>query len=153
MAFRRLIFGLTGALLLPPFLARSEEPVDLSVIHRIKAEAFENSKVMDHVFYLTDVHGPRLTNSPGYVAAGEWVMKRLKEYGLTNVREEPWGPFGKSWTYTRFSAHMIEPQYAPLIGFPMAWSPGTQGPVQGEAILAPMAFSPALSNEVCCISV
>ena len=139
MTFRRLIFGFTGALLLPPFLARSEEPVDFSVIHRIKAEAFENSKVMDHVFYLTDVHGPRLTNSPGYVAAGEWVMKRLKEYGLTNVREEPWGPFGKSWTYTRFSAHMIEPQYAPLIGFPMAWSPGTQGPVQGEAILAPMA--------------
>ena len=57
--------------------------MDLAVIHRIKAEAFENSKVMDHEFYLADVYGPRLTNSPGYKAAGDWVVKRLKEYGLT----------------------------------------------------------------------
>jgi len=118
--------------------ARSEEPADLSVVHRIKTEAFENSKVMDHEFYLTDVYGPRLTNSPNYKAAGDWVMKRLKEYGLTNVHEEPWGPFGKSWTYSRFSGHMVAPQYQPLIGFPLAWTPGTDGAVQGDAILAPM---------------
>ena len=146
MSSRRLVSGLATVVLFAPVLARSEEPVDLSVIHKIKAEAFENSKVMDHVFYLTDVHGPRLTNSPGYQAAGDWVVKRLKEYGLTNVREEPWGPFGKSWTYTRFSAHLIEPQYAPLIGFPLAWTPGTAGPVQGEAILAPMAVEADLEK-------
>jgi carboxypeptidase Q len=33
---------------------------------------------------------------------------------------------------------MLEPAYAPLIGFPLAWSPGTQGPVQAEAIYAPL---------------
>ena len=114
------------------------QPVDLSVIQRIKTEAFENSKVMDHVFYLTDVNGPRLTNSPGFVSAGEWVMQRLKEYGLENVHEERWGPFGRGWTYTRFAGHMIAPVYAPLIGFPLAWSPGTQGPVEAEAIYAPL---------------
>src|SRR5262245_61170731 len=36
----------------------AEEQVDLATIHRIKEEAFENSKVMDHLFYLTDVNGP-----------------------------------------------------------------------------------------------
>jgi hypothetical protein len=118
--------------------AFSEEPVDLSVIHRIKAEAFENSKVMEHVFYLTDVNGPRLTNSPGFKSAGEWVMKRLKEYGLADVHEETWGPFGRGWDYTRFSGNMTAPVYAPLIGFPLAWSPGTEGPVEAEAIYAPL---------------
>jgi hypothetical protein len=87
-----------------------EEPADLGVIHRIKAEAFENSKVMDHEFYLSDVYGPRLTNSPGFKAAGDWVVKRLSEYGLTNVHEESWGPFGRSWNYTHYSGHMIAPQ-------------------------------------------
>src|ERR1700722_15494138 len=118
--------------------AFSEEPVDLSVIHRIKAEALENSKVMEHVFYLSDVNGPRLTNSPGFKSAGDWVVKRLQEYGLTSVHQEPWGPFGRGWTYTHFSGHMLTPAYAPLIGFPLAWSPGTQGPVEAEAIYAPL---------------
>ena len=52
---------------------------------------------MDHMFYLTDVNGPRLNNSKGYRAAGEWAVKRLKEYGLANVHLEKWGPFGKGW--------------------------------------------------------
>src|SRR6516162_4913877 len=107
----RISFPLAGALLFSASFVYSEEPVDLSAIHRIKAEAFENSKVMDHVFYLTDVNGPRLTNSPGFKAAGDWVVKRLQEYGLTQVHEESWGPFGRSWTYTHYAAHMIEPQY------------------------------------------
>lgn len=138
MTSQKLLFGLAGAALCFSVQAYSQEPVDLSVIQRIKAEAFENSKVMDHEFYLTDVYGPRLTNSPGYKAAGDWVVKRLEEYGLTNVHEEPWGPFGRSWTYSHYAAHMIEPGYQPLIGFPLAWTPGTNGAVQGEAIYAPL---------------
>src|SRR5258708_3382638 len=51
-----------------PLLLFAAEKVDLSVINRIKTEAFENSKVMDHMFYLTDVNGPRLTGSPNYNA-------------------------------------------------------------------------------------
>jgi hypothetical protein len=134
-------FGLAGALLSADIIysaAGSDEP-NLAVIHQIKAEAFQNSKVMDHEFYLADVYGPRLAGSPGYQAAGDWVVKRLKEYGLTNVHQEPWGPFGRGWTYSHFSASMIEPQYQPLIGFPLAWTPGTNGAVQGEAILAPIS--------------
>ncbi len=34
-----------------------------------------------------------------------------------------------------FSAHLLEPQYAPLIGFPLAWTPGTNGVVTGEPVL------------------
>jgi hypothetical protein len=135
---RRLSRGLTIVFVLSAARAYSQEPVDLSAIHRIKAEAFENSKVMEHIFYLTDANGPRLTNSPGFKSAGDWVVKRLQEYGLANVHEEAWGPFGRGWDYTRFAGHMLEPAYAPLIGFPLAWSPGTTGPVQAQAIYAPL---------------
>lgn len=93
---------------------------------------------MDHLFYLTDVHGPRLTNSPGFRKAGEWAVGRLKDYGLSNVKLEKWGPFGRGWSYSKFEAHLIEPGYQTLIGFPMAWAPGTNGPVEAAPILAPM---------------
>ena len=84
----------TTALVLFPLFLVAEEKVDLAAINKIKTEAFENSKVMDHMFYLTDVNGPRLAGSPGFKGAGDWAVSRLKEYGLVNVREEKWGPFG-----------------------------------------------------------
>ena len=118
----------------PLFLA-AEEKVDLTVINRIKSEAFENSKVMDHLFFLTDVHGPRLTGSPNFQAAADWTVKRLTEYGLV-AKEEKWGPFGRGWASKHFEAHLIEPQYQPLIGIPLAWTGSTEGTVTGEPILA-----------------
>lgn len=112
--------------------------MDLKTLNRIKTEAFQDSQVMDHLFYLSDVYGPRLTNSPEHRAAAEWVVKRLESYGLQDVRLEKWGPFGQSWKLNHFSAHLLEPQYAPLIGFPLAWTPGTNGVVLGEPVLAPI---------------
>ena len=85
---------------------------------------------MENEFYLTDCHGPRLTNSPQYFAAADWVVKQLTEWGI-KAHQEKW-PFGRGWQYTHFSAHLIEPQYAPLIGFPQAWTTGTNGAVTGE---------------------
>lgn len=129
--FAFLLFASTLAL-------SAQQQVDLTVLNRIKAEAFQNSQVMDHLFYLTDVYGPRLTNSPGHRAAAEWALKRLRGYGLQNVKAEKWGPFGQSWRLTHFSAHLLEPQYQPLIGMPLAWTPGTNGVVTGEPVLAVM---------------
>jgi len=114
----------------------AEERVDLSIVHRIRTEAFENSKVMDHMFHLTDVNGPRLTGSSGYRKAADWLTGKAREYGLSNPRLEKWGPFGRGWEYTKFSAHMLEPAYSPLIGFPLAWSSGTNGPLTGQPSIA-----------------
>ena len=116
--------------------ATGAEKVDLSAIHRIKAEAFDNSKVMEHMFYLTDVNGPRLTGSPGYEKAANWVVKRMKEIGADNSHLEKWGPFGRGWSYEKFSMHLLEPAYSPIAGFPLAWSQGTNGPVTSEPIIA-----------------
>ena len=115
--------------------ARPEEKVDLAAVHRIRTEAFQRSKVMDHAFYLTDVYGPRLTGSPALRAAGEWAVKRFNEWGLTGGNLEKWGPFGRGWSQVKFAAHLKEPQYAPLIGFSRPWSPGTNGAVSAEPVL------------------
>jgi carboxypeptidase Q len=131
----RIMAGFVALALMP---IHAEERVDLNAIHKIREEALQNSKVMDHVFQLTDVYGPRLTNSPGFFAAADWIVKQLKDWGIEG-HQEKWGPFGRGWTFTHFSANLIEPQYAPLIGFPLAWSPGTNGTVTGEAMVANIA--------------
>jgi carboxypeptidase Q len=124
---------------------RAEEKVDLAIVQRIKQEAFQNSKVMDHLFWLTDVYGPRLTGSPGFVAAANWAVKRLKEYGVEDAATQTWGKFGRSWRLTKFSVSLQEPEYAVLIGFPLAWSAGTNGPLLAEPVLAPLTITDALN--------
>jgi hypothetical protein len=123
----------------------AEDAVDLAVVQRIKKEAFQNSKVMDHLFWLTDVYGPRLTGSPGFTTAANWAVKRLKEYGVEDAAIEPWGKFGRSWRLTKFSVALQEPEYAPLIGFPLAWSANTNGPLLAEPVLAPLTLTDRLN--------
>ncbi len=119
-----------------PLLLVAEEKVDLSIVNQIRTEAFSDSKVMDTMFYLTDVYGPRLTGSPNFKAAGDWAVKRLREYGLTNVKEEKWGPFGRGWQCKYFEAHMVEPQFSALVGIPLAWTEGTNGSITGQPVIA-----------------
>ncbi len=131
-------------LLLVAIALGAQEKVDLAVIQRIKTEAFQNSKVMDHLFWITDVYGPRLTGSPGFTAAATWVVKRLKGYGIEDAATQPWGKFGRSWRLTKFSISIQEPQYAPLIGFPLAWSTDTKGPLEAEPVLAALKITDSL---------
>ena len=110
--------------------AAAQEKVDLATLHKIKDQAFQHSQVMETMFYLTDVNGPRVTNSPGFFGAADWVVKQMNDWGIP-AHQEKW-PFGRGWQFTHFSAHLIAPQYAPLIGYPQAWTSGTNGVVTGE---------------------
>jgi carboxypeptidase Q len=123
-------------------LAQSSEPVDLDAITRIKAEGFERSQVMDIAWWLTDVHGPRLTNSPQMRAAAQWTIDKAKEWGLANAALEPWGPdaeFGRGWSNERMVLHVVKPTPWPVLAHARAWTPGTNGSVTAEAVLAPLA--------------
>src|ERR1039458_10795512 len=77
-------------LLLLALPALTQEHVDLGIVDRVKAEAFERSKVMETLRHLTDVHGPRLPGSPGGGDAAPWRGGELKGYGLENVHLEKW---------------------------------------------------------------
>ena len=115
---------------------RGDRP-DLTLVSRIKREAFERSQVMDTLGYLTDVYGPRLTASPEYQQAAEWAVSRLKSYGAANAKLEKWGTFGRSWALKQYSIEMLEPRYAVLDAAPMAWSDATRGTVTGQLLYAP----------------
>ncbi len=120
---------------------RSQDTVDLRVVDRIKGEAFRRSQVMEHLRYLTDVYGPRLTGSPQFDAAAKWAMDRLSGYGISNVHPEKWGPFGRRWSIDEYSVEVISPYYARLSAIPLAWSRSTSGPLTGEPIVAPLDIS------------
>jgi hypothetical protein len=113
----------------------AQEVVDLDMVNRIRDEGLNRSEVMETVGYLTDVIGPRLTGSPGFKKANEWARDRLQEWGLENARIDEWD-FGRGWDFTKASVRMIGPREVPLIAIPMAWTPGTDGPVVGSVMRA-----------------
>src|SRR5437016_3006599 len=109
-----------------------EAPAD--VIAKIKEEGTKNSQIMPTLSYLSDVIGPRLTASPGMKRSNEWTRDQLTKWGLQNAHLESWGPFGRGWSLKRFSAQVSEPLDIPLIAYPKAWSPGTDGPMTADVI-------------------
>ncbi|MEK7832884.1 MAG: M20/M25/M40 family metallo-hydrolase [Acidobacteriota bacterium] len=109
------------------------EKVDLEMMKKIRAEGLEKSQVMELLSWMTDVHGPRLTGSPKMKDANEWTKNKMAEWGM-NARLESWGPFGRGWSFSKVSIHVTEPNAFPIIGYPKAWTPGTNGPVVGEAV-------------------
>ncbi len=123
---------LVACCLLPAF---AQDKLDLGIVGQIKTEAFDNSKVMDHLSYLSDWYGPRLTGSPEFKEAADWTVKRLTEYGLDNPHLEKWGPFGRSWSLQKYSVELLEPRYSLMAAAPLAWSRSTPGPVSGEVML------------------
>ncbi|MEZ4585899.1 MAG: M20/M25/M40 family metallo-hydrolase [Gemmatimonadales bacterium] len=128
---------LMGALVLPGAApAGAQEPVDLEVVTRIREEGFQRSQVMDLLSYMTDVLGPRLTGSPNMRRAQRWAKATLDSMGFTNSVIEPFGEAGVGWANTYTSLHLMAPDYQPLIGYPFAFTPGTNGKVAGPATLA-----------------
>jgi len=97
---------------------------DPNAVRVFEQQGLQHSHVMEVMRYLSDVYGPRLTNSPNIREAGEYVVKTLDSWGLDNVREESWGPFGRGWSNELFEANEIAPRPFPLIAFPKAWTPG-----------------------------
>ncbi|MBA2501542.1 MAG: M20/M25/M40 family metallo-hydrolase [Pyrinomonadaceae bacterium] len=118
----------------PNAQARNATGDQTDAIARIKDEGLSRSQVMQTLQYLTDVTGPRLTASPGMKRANLWTRDKLTEWGLQNSRLEAWGPFGRGWTLQRFAAQVTAPQNIPLIAYPKAWSPGTNGVLTGDVI-------------------
>jgi hypothetical protein len=127
----------TAVMFMPVSAQQAPERVDLDAIYKIKQEGFQNSRVMEIMSWLTDVYGPRLTNSPGFRKSGEWAVKEMTSWGLTNVRLEPFGPFGRGWANDKFYMMASTPGGSfPVIGYPQAWTAGTDGVVSGDATLA-----------------
>jgi hypothetical protein len=130
---RALVAASLAAALSSP-LALAQEKADYAAVQKIRDEAFNNSKIMDTIRELTDVRGPRLTNSPQERAAMEWAAKQLESWGISNVQRHKWGPFGLGWSFDRSNVNMTAPQKTTLIAIPKAWTPGTNGARRGAVV-------------------
>ncbi|PAW92436.1 peptidase M28 [Mucilaginibacter sp. MD40] len=115
--------------------ALAQETVDQAAVAKIREEGLNHSKVMETAFYLTDVSGPRLANSPGLKRAQAWAVNQLKTWGMANAKLEPWGKFGKGWEVQKNYAAITVPYYHAIIAIPKAWTPGTNGLIKSEVVL------------------
>src|ERR1700723_1117931 len=139
LRFRQAAAMVTALSLIPASFAQTTggDTVDLDALARIKTEAFQHSQVMENLFWMSEVYGPRVTNSRNHKLAAEWAMKQMQAWGLKNVHLEKW-PFGYGWQIKHFYAAMETPVYAAFTGFPLAWTPGTNGPITVEPVWAPI---------------
>lgn len=113
--------------------AQTPAGLDAATIARVREEASVRSKAYEHVWWLSEVFGPRVTGTPAFAKASDWAMEQFRAWGLSNVHQERWA-FGQGWNIDRFSATMVEPQPAVLIGAPRNFSPSTAGPIASEVV-------------------
>ena len=139
LRFRQAAAMFTALLLISsaPAQEQAGDKVDLDALAQIKTEAYQHSQVMENLFYMSEVYGPRVNNSRNHRAAAEWAMKQMKEWGLQNVHLEKW-PFGYGWQIKKYYGALESPAYASIPGFPLAWTPGTNGPITADAMWAPI---------------
>ncbi len=123
----------------PAWSQEKPEKVDLETMSRIRYEGFRDSKVMEFATGLMDSIGERLTGSPNMKRANEWTRDQLAAMGLSNAHLEPWGPFGRGWANQYINVRMTSPDIAPLIAYAKAWTPGTNGVVQGKCVRVDIA--------------
>jgi len=105
-------------------LVSQDEAVDEEAVAALRRHGLEQSQVMDHLSWICDVHGPRLTGSRNLRNAQDWAIERLRSWGLKRPHLDAWGPFGQGWELDRFSMHVVGDNPWPVHAWPKAWSPG-----------------------------
>lgn len=111
-------------------------PTDDPVIRRMWQEGMEEgSQVFDLAQALLDSIGPRLVGSPGFDAAADWALSKYAAWGIDAEKQEygTWRGWKRGFTHI----DLISPRVRTLSGMMLAWSPGTQEPVEADVLLLP----------------
>ncbi len=119
----------------------AQAPSLTSVYDQIRAEETNNSKIMWIIHEIADVYGPRLTGTPNLRNAQDWAVETMKGWGLANPHLEPWTfqpPSAATptpgWANLELTADAVSPFTGQLIVKPLAWTPGTKGPVTATVV-------------------
>ncbi len=113
---------------------------DPDTVDRIIDEGKHNSQVWEHLTYLSEEIGPRLTGSTRMMQANVWMRDQFAAYGLSNSHLFKWGEIpvrfdrGPSW------AKMVAPSQREFEFTARSWSAGTQGPVRGKVVKEPTSL-------------
>ena len=111
-------------------------PTDDPVIRAMWEEGMsERSQVHGLAQALLDSIGPRLMGSPAFARAGDWLVSNYEQWGIEAERQE-YGTW-RGWERGVTHIDLLEPRVRSLEGMILAWSPGTDGPVEGEVVAMP----------------
>lgn len=110
-------------------------PTDDPVIARIWQEGIENSQTPPLAQALMDSIGPRLAGSPGFDDAGAWLLGMYESWGVP-ARKEEYGTW-RGWRQGALHVDMVAPRTQTLEAELLAYSPGSDGPIEGEVVVAP----------------
>ncbi|MCA8975168.1 MAG: M28 family peptidase [Planctomycetes bacterium] len=124
------------ALLLPALLAGQgpgRDQVDDEAVKFFLEEGLERSQVMDHLSWICDVYGPRVTGSPNLRKAQQWATERFGSFGY-EARTEAWGPFGRGWRCDHINMEVTGDNPWPVLAYAKVWSPGFEGRVEAEVV-------------------
>jgi len=132
---KSIVIAIFASLITPALAFGQTAGTAPDAVAKIMDEGINRSQAMATIRYLTDVIGPRLTNSPGQKRANQWTKQQLEKWGIKNAKVDPWGEFGRGWELKRFSAMVTAgEQTTAFRAYPKAWSPSTNGPVTSDVI-------------------
>ncbi len=132
--------ALLGLLLAPVFAALSVSAQERDpVVDKIIELERKEPRVQEHLRYLTERIGPRLTGSPNLTRACQWARGRFESFGLRAWLEE-WGTFPVGFERGPSSGGMVSPVPIPYAFTTNAWSAGTPGPVRARAAFEPTSL-------------
>ena len=143
---RKLAVGMALLVAVAGVSAADLPQVDWSMVAKIREEGLQRSRVMDRAAYMSDVLGARLTLSEHMKRAQAWAKAEMERIGLVNTSIEPFMDYGVAWDNEYFSLHMLEPDYQPIVGFPLANTAGTNGKVVARAVIVDIQVKPDLEK-------
>jgi hypothetical protein len=136
MRIRTALLLLTGLTLAAPRAGSSQGfSTDDPVIRAMWEEGMGGSQTAELAQALLDSIGPRLAGSPGFDAAGEWLLSLYERWAIP-ARREDYGTW-KGWSQGILHVDLLEPRVQTLEAELMAYSPGSGGPVEGEVVMPP----------------
>ena len=99
----------------------------LDVDRRIVAEIYTSSALFDNLEVLCDIYGSRSTGSPEDLQAVEWIVEKLRGYGVDNAHYESFAVPG--WIRGPAKLEVIDPIARELdcISLPMGLSGESEG--------------------------
>ena len=107
-----------------------------TVIRRMWQVGMQQSQTERLAQVLIDSIGPRLSGSPGYQSAVDWLEKTYQSWGVT-ARKERYGTW-RGWRMGPAHLDLIAPRAQTLDVEMLAWSVGTNGrPVEGDVVAIP----------------
>ena len=126
---KKLLLALTVS-----FFLFGQEKVDESSDAKMRSEELEHSQILQTLHMLTDRYGPRVTGTPNHEMAAKWAVAEMTKWGMKNGHLEPWDFGHPGWLNETADGHIVAPVKQNLKFEVLAWTPSTNGIVNGNVI-------------------